>query len=155
METKTNLVAPKILPIPIKDAKTVAKTWQGRNTNRAKAFLIPVADLLECFKEMGIAQYDSSTGNYIIHQNVPHDIRVYMGTENNPTYWPDPKKGYGNKLLIVGAYWDSKKNEYLDIIDRGSIGDDVLDGTPQPIGSGVFDFTVPCPSECDSSSPLF
>ena len=155
METNTNAVAPKILPIPIDEAKTLARTWQGRNQTRAKAFLVPVADLLECFKEMGIARYDDQTGNYIIHQNVPHDIRVYSGTVNDPTYWPDPNKGYGDKLLLVGTWWDANKKQHVDIIDRGDgHHNNTAGGPPPPIGSGVFDFTHPCPSECDPSSPL-
>ena len=152
-------------PIDICDAIQNAKLWQGQNSSRAKAFLVPVGDLLACFLEMGIATYDSRSGNYTVHENVPHDLRMYMGNELDKTTWPDPKKGFGNKLLIVGTKFDKATNKWVDIIDRDTVcplgeydGDGSADGPVAlggPTGSGVYDLTTPCPNECDPTSPLY
>ncbi|WP_412986861.1 hypothetical protein [Pontimicrobium sp. IMCC45349] len=131
--------------IPLSDAKLWAETWQKENTNRAKAFLIPIGDLIMCFKEMGVVTEDSS-GNMIVNNIPDAAIRAYMAT--NPNF-RDKKDGFGDKLILVGTEKDG--STYRDIIqDERNVA-----GNGDPIGSGAFDLTTPCPSECDPNSPLF
>ncbi|WP_353780093.1 hypothetical protein [Winogradskyella sp. 3972H.M.0a.05] len=158
LESNSAPSAPPVLQLGICEAIESAQTWRGMNSNRAKAFLIPIADLLACFVEMEIATYNSEKKEFTVKEDVPHDLRAYMGTKNDPSYWNDPNKGYGNKLLIVATKWDDRLKKYVDIVDRitncpennhkSSINGDGL------VGSGVYDFTVPCPNECDPSSSL-
>ena len=66
------------------------------------------------------------------------NVRAYLGVDE-----ADPEKPI-EKLLLVGVRKDG-----TDIIYRKPVhGDgDVID-------DGIFDFTEPCPPECDSTSPL-
>lgn len=151
----TAAAAASVKPIDICQAREEAKQWQSMNGTRAKAFLVKTGDFLECMKEMGIASYDAGTGNYTVHEKVGSDLRIYMGTKIDKTTWTDPKEGYGNKLLIVGTTYDSKTKKWSDIIDRTSMCPTMPGYRPtdpvlgSPTGSGVYDFTVPCPNECD------
>lgn len=140
METKI-----QNLSIPLKEAKLWAETWQKQNTNRAKAFLIPIGDLIACLEEMDIVKKDGS-GHLIINTACEDAaIRAYMA---NDLKKPDKADGYGDKLLIVGT--KKEGTVYRDIIqDEAPIADGSL------IGSGVYDLTTPCPSDCDPKSPLF
>ena len=153
--SRTGAVSPKARPINICDAREAAQTWQTNNPKRAKAFLVEIMDFMECMVEMGVASYDAGSGTYSVSETTPHDVRIYMGTNPDKTTWADPNQGYGDKLLIVGTTYDATKKAWVDIIDRTTMCpvSDGYDPTATVaagmIGSGVYDFTVPCPSECD------
>jgi hypothetical protein len=71
----------------------------------------------------------------------------------DPSNGTDVSNGYGEKLLIVSTVKD-RANIYRDIIaDEKQDGTDANDN--QRIGTGIFDFTQPCPSTCDENSPLY
>lgn len=133
------------LSIPLKEAKLWAETWQKHNDKRAKAFLIPIGDLIACLEEMDIIQKDSN--GHLIINNISEDaaVRAYMA---NDLKKPDSKDGYGDKLLIVGT--KKEGSIYRDIIQ-----DEAMTTNNSLIGSGVYDLTTPCPSDCDPKSPLF
>jgi len=143
------------LTLLLKDAKTWAKNWQSANPKHAKAFLIPALELMACMKEMGVLKSDGD-GKYIITDGMNNaGIRVYRAI--NPTGGTDAKNGYGEKLLIVGTTKD-KHGKVIDLIEgrtvrpEGEECNKLLSGLE---GSGIYDFTVPCPNECDDYSPLF
>ena len=136
-----------IQTVPINDAKTWAKEWQRSNPNRARAFLIKIEDIIGTFLEMGVLTEDSN-GNYTYDNNVdPTDvaIRAYMATNVKES------EGFGNKLLIVGTR-KLANGIYEDIIEDE--GGAAVNLAGQIIGSGVFDFTEPCPNTCDPNTPL-
>lgn len=142
METKMNS-----LTISLPTAKKWAKTWQEMNQECAKAFLIPVPDLLNAFIEMGLAS-KTEEGSLILNPN-PHDaIRCYLATNPNPNE-RSKAQGYGNKMYIVGTKFE--KGIYKDII----VGERGAKHIDNPDGTGIFDFTKPCPNNCDTDSPLF
>ncbi|WP_452224922.1 hypothetical protein [Lacinutrix chionoecetis] len=135
------------LNIPIETAKTLAKNWQIEYPNHAKAFLMPALDLMACMLEMGVLVKEED-GSYKVTETVNNaGIRAYMAID------PNQEEGFGEKLLIVGTTKDAN-GDIIDIIEgrRSNNGSNAL---IDPVGSGVFDFTDPCPNECDGDSPLY
>ncbi|MEM9679266.1 MAG: hypothetical protein AAF901_03000 [Bacteroidota bacterium] len=142
METKTV----KSRPVPLDEAKAWVKTWQEMNPKCAKAFLIPVSDLVEAFLEMGIAE-KVGDNKFHVHTHRGLDVRGYLATDPDPTQ-RTREKGYGNRMFIVGTR--DEDGCYRDIVEDEKLAA-AADGR---IGSGIFDFTHPCPSDCDPNSPL-
>lgn len=138
------------LNILLDDAKNWTKNWQSANPNHAKAFLIPALEILSCMQEMGVIKSDGD-GKYIITDEINNaGVRAYLGINPNET------DGFGEKLLIVATRKD-KNGNIIDIVEGRTVGENEECGTLVSglIGSGVFDFTRPCPSNCDPKSPLF
>jgi len=132
--------------VTLNDAKEWTKLWQGNNPNHCKAFLVPAEDLTAVLKEMNILVQNPS-GDYILDESklVDNGVRAYMGIDTTDGTGKD--NGYGEKLVIVGTTYDNKTKVHSDIIKNP------LD--PNNEDSGIYDFTEPCPSECDQSSPLY
>lgn len=153
--------------VPFDNATADTALWRKLNPDHAKAFLIPSADLLSSLAEMGIISIDPTTGNITGNYSASNhqDVRAYMGVDTSiyAKYGggKDPVKfkenGYGEKLLIVGTQADPKdSNNYIDVMYDASTGRKYPPGTRLPIeGSGIYDFTRPCPNECDPNSPLY
>ena len=119
--------------IPVQTASEWTKKWKNKNPKNSKAFLLPIEDLLGCLVEMGIAKLDEH-GNGTITYKENEKVRTYLGIDDNGE----------EKLLMVGT-----KNEgeiYTDIINE--------DSEKEVSNSGIFDFTDPCPTDCDPNSPL-
>jgi hypothetical protein len=129
----------KPIPIPIKinDAITWTEAWQKNNKTLAKAFLIPVDDLLVCFQEMGLKITTDAHGVISASPTV-NKIRGYLALD-----------GTTEKMLFVGT--EKAGDIYEDIVE----GRLLTSGRNPRIGSGVYDFTTPCPSDCDPKSSLF
>jgi hypothetical protein len=137
-----------IKTISIDNAKEWAYNWQSANTEHCKAFLIPAEDLIAALKEAGII---NASGTVVNNKVDAGAVRAYMAID--PSNGTDVSNGYGEKLLIVSTVKD-RANIYRDIIvDEKQDGTDENDN--QRIGTGIFDFTQPCPSICDENSPLF
>ncbi|MGZ9676383.1 hypothetical protein [Flavobacterium sp. GNP001] len=64
-------------------------------------------------------------------------VRAYIGVDDNNV----------EKLMIVGTKFDAATNTYVDMITVG------VDGVTQG-EDDIYDFTRPCPTVCDESSPL-
>lgn len=145
----------KPLSITITEAKSWARKWQIECPNNCKAFLMPIDDLVACLEEIGVLK-DNGKGNgkgtYNLKKASSSGIRAYMAID------PSVKVGGGEKLLLVATEKDSN-GVHRDII-RGEIASQNVIKTEsniQPLnltGSGVYDFTHPCPNECDPNSPL-
>ncbi len=134
--------------ISIDNAKAWAYNWQSANTKHCKAFLIPAEDLIGALTESGIIDASGTVVNNKVDAGA---VRAYMAID--PSNGTDVSNGYGEKLLIVGTVKD-RADIYRDIIiDEKQDGTDENDN--QRIGTGIFDFTTPCPSTCDENSPLF
>ncbi len=137
--------------ITIKKAEDWAKTWQKECPNNCKAFLIPTIDLIEALEEMGVLK-QKKNGDYTLHKINNSGVRAYMAIDKKE------KAGNGEKLLIVGTRID-KKGIHRDIIEGEKIpsyeNDEMTSAISELEGSGVYDFTAPCPSDCDENSPLF
>lgn len=130
--------------IPVYTAATWTKRWQQEHPYDAKAFLIPIDDLIDSMEEMDII-IRNPNGSFTIRDIEGAGIRAYMAID------PDEKvkEARGEKLLIVGT----KRDEYG--IHRDIIQFESNNAATAPEGSGVFNFTTPCPSECDPDSPLY
>jgi len=148
------------------DATADTALWQNLNPNHAKAFLIPAADLLATLAEMEIIAIDPATGNITGNTSAGNtqDVRAYMGVDTtiytNYGNGKNPKKfeanGYGEKLIIVGTQADPATGEYLDVMYDAKTGTRYPKNTRLTIeGSGIYDFTRPCPNECNPTSPLY
>lgn len=132
--------------IPLTDAKDWAAKWQSENPNKAKAFLIPIEDLIETLKEMNVLQEVPGQGTFTINNIPDAGVRAYMAIDDNVP----PSVGSNEKLLLVGTAMDSQ-GTHCDIVEDGHYPT----GGIQRVGTGIFDFTKPCPNYCDMGSPLF
>lgn len=148
------------------DATADTALWQKLNPDHAKAFLIPAADLLATLAEMQVIAIDPTTGAITGNSSAGNsqDMRAYMGIDTtiytNYGNGKDPAKfkanGYGEKLIMVGTQADPTTGEYIDVMY------DVKTATTYPPktrltieGSGIYDFTRPCPNQCNKTSPLY
>lgn len=131
--------------VTLNDAKEWTKLWQNNNPNHCKGFLIPAKDLTAVLKEMNILVKHPS-GDYILDESKLPDngVRAYTGIDTTNGIGKD--NGYGEKLVIVGTTYSSKTGIHSDIIKN--------EQDPTSKDSGIYDFTRPCPPECDISSPL-
>lgn len=132
--------------ISIEHAEAWTKNWQKLFPNHCKAFLIPIPDVMNLLEELGILK-NNKDGTYESLNKPEHKnmgIRAYMALGD--------MDGDGNleeRLVMVGAI---KNNEdiFIDqVADRKDAANVALSG------SGAFDFTSPCPNECDPKSSLF
>ena len=64
-------------------------------------------------------------------------VRAYLGVDDNNV----------EKLMIVGTKYNSTTGIYEDIITLGVEG-------ATATKDDIYDFTRPCPTDCDPSSPL-
>ena len=131
--------------VPLTDAKKWAEEWQSTNPDKAKAFLIPMGDIINILKEMNVLVPDSGS-NYVLNMDENQGIRAYMAIEEDQI----PNPGSDEKLLMVGTQYDPATKTHYDIVEDGNC--------PVPVefkGSGVYDFTKPCPNHCDMGSPLY
>ncbi|MFC4636508.1 hypothetical protein ACFO3O_21560 [Dokdonia ponticola] len=152
--------------ISFEDAVADTDLWQKLNADHAKAFLIPTSDLLSALAEMDIITIDPTTGNITGNTSASNnqEVRAYMGIDtliyNNYGNGKDPVKfkenGYGEKLLIVGTMADpSKADSDIDVMYDEKTRTTYPPGARFNInGSGIYDFTRPCPRDCDPNSPL-
>lgn len=152
--------------ISFEDAVADSALWQKLNPNHAKAFLIPTDDLLSALAEMDVITIDPTTGNITgnIASSNNQDVRAYMGVDTtiytNYGDGKNPKEfeanGYGEKLLIVGTMANpSKADSDIDVMYDEKTKTTYPPGARFNInGSGIYDFTRPCPNQCDPNSPL-
>lgn len=126
--------------IKMECARRWTADWRNAHPNDARAFLIPVKDLLKAMKEMDIIRKNND-GTYSIVDAVNTGIRAYMAIDDQGK----------QKLLIVGTFLEVDDQTHYDIVEGRKIP---LSDEVTPYESGVFDFTTPCPSECDDDSPL-
>ncbi|OUR98291.1 hypothetical protein A9Q86_14670 [Flavobacteriales bacterium 33_180_T64] len=139
MNTKSPL-APET--IPLEEAKVWTKNWQVKNPTHAKAFLIPVDDLIACFNEMGAKYKTDENGRlHVVIDDYEPYIRAYMSIDDSSE----------EHLLIVGTTTEDGI-QYDDMIGS-NLNNPVDDNSIE--GSGVYDFTKPCPNNCDENSPLY
>jgi len=127
--------------IPLKTAEDWTQRWQQKEStynkyNECNAFLIPADDLRGV-----LAEIENQPGTQY--------VRAYLGVEEDPKTKKDTEK-----LIIVGTEQaiEGGKIVYKDIIN-GTIdgkGTAVDDGN----GTGLWDFSTPCPPSCDPNSPL-
>ncbi len=130
-------------PIDIKKAKAWTKNWRREKSNTCKAFLIPVDDLLAVLEEMKII-VPLKDGHYQINDRKNAGVRAYGAID------PAVKEGNGEKLLIVGTRI-GKDGKHRDLVEGERYAADLATLN----GSGVYDFTEPCPNTCDQESPLY
>jgi hypothetical protein len=139
--------------ITLDDAILWTNIWRIANPENSKAYLIPVEDLIDVLKEMGVLKEGKNKNCFKIAKGKTQlDIRAYMAID---PHLGNPEKGPEEKVLIVGTRKvkspDGSGWVYEDIIRYKIIED--TDGDDD--GSGIYDFTEPCPDACDKNSPLF
>lgn len=140
--------------IDLEDAIIYAREWQEENPTHAKAFLIPSNDLIACLEEMNVL-VKQEDGHYTIENVTDSGVRAYMAIKKSKN---NPPSAETEKLLIVGTVKDCN-GIYRDIIENekpsGCSDGETEKAVAALEGSGVFDFTSPCPSTCDPNSPLY
>tara|TARA_R110001632_G_scaffold19898_15_gene59900 strand:- start:7226 stop:7645 length:420 start_codon:yes stop_codon:yes gene_type:complete len=132
--------------IPVAKAAEWTALWRKRCPNNCKAFLLPVEDLVGVLKEMKILQ-EVEAGVFKIDEGEEQYARAYMAIDALET------KGGGEKVLLVGTKKEpltKEKNVYRDIING-----DIMAKEGDGDGTGIYDFSKPCPEHCDPDSPLF
>ncbi|MFT5751730.1 MAG: hypothetical protein ACI828_001710 [Flavobacteriales bacterium] len=147
METKKNLPA-SLVPldsIDIIDAGNFTKNWQTSHSKLPKAFVIPIIDVVSLLNELGhITIENDGRFSLNLEDGTEAAIRAYIGVDPNAPYV------LKEKLLLVGALKLDGSDHFKEIIENEK---DPIPGKT-PSGSGVFDFTTPCPRHCDDDSPL-
>lgn len=131
--------------VSLTDAKQWVSAWRKKCPDNCKAFLIPAQDLTSALKEMDIL-VEQKDGTVVLDESKLENngVRAYMAIDSKVS------EGGGEKLLIVGTQAVQRKDGlvHIDLINDASMSKSDL------IGSGIFDFTGPCPPECDPNSPL-
>lgn len=135
MSKKTN-------QITVDDAIKWTTLWREKNPNNCKAFLIPVKDLTAVLIEMNILTKQED-GKYVLDETKIDGagVRSYMAVDEAI------KEGNGEKVLIVGT-------EVVDGKHKDIINDNVTETYEMGDGSGIYDFSEPCPTTCDLDSVL-
>jgi len=135
--------------ISIATAQRWVQQWRKTNPDNCKAFLIPTFDLTQVLKEMKIL-VKQPNGSYVLDEsNLPDNgVRAYMAIDEELVKEP----GKGEKLVIVGTTKEVQKGDA--IVHRDIIFGAGATVTAPPVDSGIYDFTTPCPPECDPVSPL-
>lgn len=117
--------------ISLETAEKWAKEWRDDQSSfnkyfECKAFFIPLEDLKEVLNQTGVEA-----------------VRAYIGVEEKGI------NDFEEKLMLVGVTGISKTNpngkDMLTVLPNGKL--DPRDGS-------IYDFSRPCPSACDPSSPL-
>jgi len=129
--------------IPLEKAKHWTKNWRTKCPDNCKAFLVPSIDLINVLEEMGVIE-QTGKGEYTLKDIDGTYARFYMGID------PETKEGNGEKLLIVGTKLGDD-GVYRDLVPERR---DAKIALREDQGS-VYDFSRPCPNECDTESPLF
>lgn len=128
-------------PIPLEEAIQQAKYWRdyckqllgGKDLPVIKAFFIPLEDLLHVTK---LAEHDSK-----------HDVaglRVYFRLENKDDDLSALKAMIVPVVNVPSEVAQEALRDWVQLTNPTDTQDDSL----------VYDFTKPCPTECDSYSPL-
>jgi len=112
--------------ISLATAKEWTQNWRRDPSTSTKAFLIPVEALNGVLAEMG-----NPTGGGAC-------ARAYLGKDTSTNT---------DKIIIVGTKKDPKTGVYKDLLPTLAEGED--GGT-----YGIWDFSNPCPPECDPNSEL-
>ena len=131
--------------IPLETAIAWAQEWRQDESdynkyNSCKAFLIPAVDLEEALAEIKRQLGDDYA-----------KIRAYIGVENNPS---DPDHQFTEKLMLVGTKPETQPDGriiYRDILPEST---DKYGNELGAAEGSVWDFTNPCPPDCDEKSPL-
>ncbi|WP_298900711.1 hypothetical protein [uncultured Psychroserpens sp.] len=117
----------------LQEGKDWTENWQSQHKTLSKAFRIPVEDLIACFNEMKLDfTIDSATNRlHVVPGTYEFSLRAYQAIDGTG----------GEKLLIVGTETTDGK-VYKDITS--------VNGK-----SAIYDFTTPCPADCDRGSILY
>ncbi|WP_299242586.1 hypothetical protein [uncultured Aquimarina sp.] len=118
--------------------------WRETCPDNCKAFLVPAVDLIEVLNEMGLIGDKAAAKAQKRASKNKLDVRAYMAIG------AEPGEKVEEKLLIVGT-------QEIDGVYRDIINGEV-DGKSAGLGdgsnSGIYDFTLPCPTACDDQSEL-
>ncbi len=125
--------------IPLKAAKSRVRRFREQMIDKGgdpsgvpRAILIPIDDLLAIVEKYSTIDAE---GNVI---NSLKGVRAYFAVKES-----DKELADDVTALIVAV--DKKGKDIIPTSD-GLGGED---------GSEIYDFTVPCPTECDPESPLY
>ena len=135
-------------------AKGWTENWREKYPE-CKAFVVPVEDLMGCLEEMNVLTSKKCDGEtvYVYNPGIKRDIRAYMG-------YDDELKRYHMVMVGTKRFVDARYptgHVYRDIYNGGVDGKSGTLDVPylsDPSGSGVFDFSEPCPDWCDDESLL-
>ncbi|RQO30688.1 hypothetical protein DBR32_08120 [Taibaiella sp. KBW10] len=140
-------------PITPEEARDLTSTWRTyfaqslgiedpNSTDIFRGFRIPLVDLKNIMED--IDYYNAQGGDI-------NSIRVYLAKNNLESN--DANDIHVLLLPIDGGepMGNGETNEY-------PFGKDVLQmrrTVSSPVTSTIYDFTTPCPKQCDVSSPLY
>jgi len=141
--------------VSLETAEKWTQAWRDKHPGACKAFLMPAVDLIEVLNEMGLLSdkvAEKAQGKACVKGL---KVRAYTAIGSD-----EPDEDLEEKLLLLATKKD-KKGIYRDIIngkidnknDRRIILKEGVEPI-EPISSGIYDFTDPCPPSCDPNSPL-
>lgn len=131
--------------ISIENAIAWTKNWQKLFPTHSKAFLIPIIDLLNLLQELKVIRKNDDGTFENLSSAHPHNkaIRAYMAIGDT-----DGDGDLEERLVMVGAI-ENDEGIYVDQVPKRRDN-----ATVTLSGSGAFDFTIPCPNDCDPKSSL-
>jgi hypothetical protein len=114
-----------------------------------KAFLIPIEDLMGVLVDMGVLT-ENGKNQYEFNEGLKRDVRGYLGLTDNgePHFVMVGTKKFPDARFPSGFVHRDLYNGGVD----GKAG--TLTGDEGFGGSGIYDFTEPCPTVCDDDSGL-
>ena len=141
MKAKINVPT---IPLPeavdrVKRFRTQFSAQAAAGQEIPRAVLIPIADILSIIDKFQFIDDDGNVRTEI------KGVRAYFAIKESDMALPDDVTA-----LIVPV--DLKGN---DIITTSKVKGPDDDGDGDDEDSDIYDFTKPCPTECDPESPLF
>lgn len=123
-------IKPPVAPIPLPEAETYTENWRTFNSTTMLGDTQLSSYLANAFT------FDLADVNAIMSEAGISQVRIYFGYDS-----PEPTAGttMPMKVMLVGV--DAE-------------GNDIIYSTEASTNSGIYDFAVPCPNYCDTSSPL-
>jgi hypothetical protein len=113
--------------ITLATAKSWTANWRNAPSTSARAFLIPLQDL-----QGAISEIQNQGGN--------PKARAYLGIDASTNT---------EKLIIVGTSQETDKAGNTVYRDLLPADENSTDG-----GNSIWDFSTPCPPDCDDQSDL-
>lgn len=146
MSYEKNNIPDYQISLPIAEQWT--SNWRAKYPE-LKAFLIPIEDLMGVLVDMGVLTNDGRN-QYTFNEGLKRDVRGYLGIDDGgePHFVMVGTKKFPDARFPSGFV-------HRDLYNGG------VDGQPATLaqeegfgGSGVYDFSSPCPNICDDDSAL-
>lgn len=124
------MIKPPSAPIPLSQAEVYTQNWRDFNGSTTVNGVPLSSYLANAFT------FDLQDIYDLMSESGITNVRFYFGYDSNE---PAPGLPIPMKVMLVGVDAEGK---------------DMIYPAESSSASGIYDFAIPCPSVCDTSSPL-